>query len=77
MLNGSLFRRLQEKSSLKFAEFELDISQKNLEIPMLQATKAESLTKFPPKIKKALCKISEAFGGDSCPKLVRLKSLTN
>ena len=44
---------------------------------MLQATKAESLTKFPPKIKEALCKISEAFGGDSCPKLVRLKSLTN
>ena len=44
---------------------------------MLQATKAESLTKFPQKIKEALCKISEAFWGDSCPKLVRLKSLTN
>ena len=46
MLNGSFLRRLQEKSSLNFAESELDISQKNLEIPMLQATKADRLTKF-------------------------------
>ena len=46
MLNGSSSRRLQEKSSLNLAEFELDISE-SLEIHMLQATKAENLTKFP------------------------------
>ena len=67
MLNGSFLRRLQEKSSLNFAGFGLDISQKNLEIHMLQATKAENLSKFPPKIKEALCKISEAFGGILAP----------
>ena len=74
---GPFLRRLQEKSSLNFAESELDISQKNLEIPMLQATKADRLTKFAQKIKEVLCKISESEGGGSCPKLVRLKSLTN
>ena len=44
---------------------------------MLQATKADRLTKFAQKIKEVLCKISESEGGGSCPKLVRLKSLTN
>ena len=44
MLNGSSSRRLQEKSSLNFAEYELDSAKKNLEIHMLQATKAENLT---------------------------------
>ena len=38
--------------------------QKNLEIHMLQATKAESLTKFPQKIKEALCaKLVRLLGG--------------
>ena len=73
MLNGSFLRRLQEKSSLNFGESDLDISQKNLEIPMLQATKADRLTKFAQVIKEVLCKISESEGGGgSCPKLVRL-----
>ena len=62
MLNGSSSRRLQEKSSLNFAELELDISNKNLEIHMLRATKAENLTKtFLQNYEEALCKISEVL----------------
>ena len=44
---------------------------------MLQATKAENLTKFSQTNKEALCKISEVFVGDFSPKLVSFKNLTN
>ena len=68
MLSGSSSRRLQEKPSQNFAEFELYISKKNLEIHMLQATRAETLTKIPPPQKKEVwCKISEVFVGDCSP----------
>ena len=67
MLDGSFLRRLQEKSSLNFAEFELDISQKNLEIHMLQATKAESLTKFAPKLRRLFAKLVRLLGGILAP----------
>ena len=67
MLNGSFLRRLQEKSSLNFAEFELDISPKNLEIHMLQATKAESLTKFPQKLRRLCAKLVRLLGGILAP----------
>ena len=63
MLNGSFLRRLQEKSSLNFAESELDISQKNLEIPMLQATKADRLTKFAQKLRRFCAKLVSLKGG--------------
>ena len=36
---------------------------------MLQATKADRLTKFAQKIKEVLCKISESEGGGVLPQI--------